>query len=264
MRPEGLKFRERHLVQETERRLRRFFEGSNRKFESYAPDNNEQNFFDLSQHCADLIGCVDSWFPLLLEFKIFDGKVLPSFKQTQHEGLKILNAYGIPVRYCFNREATMNSSDDVEFLDSLAACLADPLPSRKPSSQHESLLDLLMTNGEGAYKLAPLAFCEKNVFATARVAELSTARLLLLTDKTILSLSPEQGAKLVARLWHLEQSLAAKPTKDWKRLNDEVLRLRQSCAAMAAELAALEMSIDDESSDDPAEEQRPHWRPGFG
>jgi hypothetical protein len=239
----NLRFAERHLVKEAEKRLSRFFTSSGRTFKSYAPENNEQNFFDLGQHCADLIGCVDNWFPLLLEFKVFDGTVLPSFKKSQHEGLKILNAYGIPVRYCFNSSVSMQDLSDIEFLDSLSTCFADPLPTRKPSMDHDSLLDLIVRGEHGPHKLAPLAFCESSVFETADVAELTTARLLLLTDKHVLSLSPEQGSQIVTRLWQMQKTSSRKVTKDWKLLDNEIARLRLMRSELINGFTAVEKAF---------------------
>jgi hypothetical protein len=182
---------------------------------------------------------VDNWFPILLEFKLFDGSVLPSYKRIQHEGLKILNNHGIPIRYCFNATKELGALSDEQFLDSLLTCLAEPLPSRKPSLEHETLLELISDEPPDDYKLAPLAFCDHRLFGRAQVGALNTARLLILTDQNVASLSPNQGGEIVARLWEISTNGVAKPKKDWLQLDMEIIRLRGQVADIALEYKAV-------------------------
>lgn len=233
-------FTEDELVKETEVRLRNFFVARGQRFRSYTPGNTAQNFYRLDQYCADLLACVDDWYPLLLEFKLFDGRYLPSFKQTQHEGLLLLNKYGVPVRYCFNRTTEMAAAGDSEFLDALLTCEAEPLPSRTPVTTHPSLLDLLTEQEHGDHKLAPLAFCYVGLFETAKVAELNTARLLILADKSVLSLPAEHGKLLVERMWDQQKKKGQKPSKVLDELDDEIVRLRMSYSEIVADFQAIE------------------------
>ncbi|WP_241069321.1 hypothetical protein [Achromobacter insuavis] len=233
-------FTEDQLVKEAEVRLRNFFTARSRKFLSYTPENTSQNFYQLDQYCADLVACVDDWYPLLLEFKLFDGKYLPSFKKTQHEGLMLLNEHGVPVRYCFNRTPHMAVADDAEFLDALLTCEAKPLPSRTPVTTHSSLLNLLTKQEHGDHKLAPLAFCYSGVFEKAQVAELNTARLLILADTSVLSLPAQYGKQLVDRIWANQQKSGRKLGKVLQELQSEIIRLRMSYSELVAEFQAIE------------------------
>ncbi len=196
-----IKTKERFLVQEVDKRLADYFRRLDIPYLSCLPDNTEQNFFDLNQHCADLIGCAGTWKALLLEFKIHHEGILPSFKQIQHDGLLVLNKFGIPVEYCFNRAALPPTSTDDVFLSHLLVCDAAPLPGRKPALTHGTLLQRLQNLVTGTPpSLTPLAICDSSLFGTQRVAQLNTARLLILADGTVTHLGITEGRALVDSL----------------------------------------------------------------
>ena len=218
---------EHDLVQEVDDHLDRYFEKRGRiLYRSYLPRDSRQNFFDPSQHCADLIGCIGGWQPLLLEFKVLNDGVLPSFNKVQHAGLEILNSFGIPVQYCFNKLPFLCEAAEDLFLDNLLVCMAKPLPGRKPLLTHTSLLQRLNSVGTGAPpSLTPLAICDANLFGKARLGQLNTARILILSDGVVTNLSVDQGAALVRALLD---------NKNWGR-DKNVSRLRQDLDGLIAE-----------------------------
>ncbi|MBB6584608.1 hypothetical protein [Ralstonia solanacearum] len=224
---EETKTKERFLVQETDKRLANYFRPFGIKYSSCLPDNTEQNFFDLNQHCADLIGCAGAWAPLLLEFKVHYEGELPSFKETQHAGLVVLNKFGIPVEYCFNKAPPPSSSTDDEFLGNLLVCDALPLPGKKPVLTHDTLLRRLQDLRTGAPPaLTPLAICDSNLFETQQVSQLNTARLLILAGKTAKNLSIDEGRALVKELLTKRKWTGNKNVRSLQRNLDKLSKSR--------------------------------------
>ncbi|MHA6830976.1 hypothetical protein [Ralstonia pseudosolanacearum] len=224
---EEIKAKERFLVQETDKRIGNYFRQLGVKYSSCLPDNTEQNFFDLNQHCADLIGCAGTWKPLLLEFKVHYEGILPSFKKTQHAGLVVLNRFGIPVEYCFNRATPPPKSSDDEFLGNLLVCDALPLPGKTPDLTHGTLLRRLKNMGtETPPALTPLAICDSNLFETQRVSQLNTARLLILAGATVKHLGIEEGRALVDALLGNKQWEGNKNVRSLKRNLDTLKKSR--------------------------------------
>jgi len=221
-----IKVAEHDWVQEVDDRLRNYFDNRGMFYRSYVSRETRQNFFDLDQHCADLVGCIGGWQPLLLEFKVHHERVLPSFEKTQHEGLEVLNSFGIPVQYCFNKLPAPSEASDEEFLDNLLVCKATPLPGRRPALTHASLLQQLKSVGTGVPpSLTPLAICDARLFPKARLGQLNTARLLILADGLVSNLSIEDGVALVGALLG---------NKTWAR-DKNVSRLRQDLDALLSE-----------------------------
>lgn len=196
-----IKVAEHDWVQEVDGRLKSYFDNQGVLYRSYVSRETRQNFFDLDQHCADLIGCVGGWQPLLLEFKVHHERVLPSFEKTQHQGIEVLNSFGIPVQYCFNKLPAPAEATDEEFLENLLVCMATPLPGRRPALTHASLLHQLNSVGTGVPpSLTPLAICDARLFPKARLGQLNTARLLILADGLVSNLSIDNGVALVSAL----------------------------------------------------------------
>lgn len=268
---EGIKAAEHDLVQEVDDRLRGYFAGQGLSYQSYMPRETRQNFFDLDQHCADLIGCANGWQPLLLEFKVHHDRVLPSFEKTQHEGIEVLNSFGIPVQYCFNKLSITANASDEAFLENLLVCMATPLPGRRPVLTHSSLLHYLSSIGTGAPpSLTPLAICDARLFPRARLGQLNTARLLILADGFVSNLSIDNGVALVSallgnRTWARDKNLS-RLTRDLEALLTRRNELLASLSAAGWQerpdteinVEAAGQSVDDDPDDpDDAERNRP-------
>ncbi|SIT36570.1 conserved hypothetical protein [Paraburkholderia ribeironis] len=209
-----IKIKEHHLVKAADRHLRSYFQSIGTAYSSCLPANAEQNFFDLGQHCADLVSCVGDWQTLLLEFKVRHEGILPSFDSAQHAGLVVLNNFGIPVEYCFNKSVPLPKASDEAFLGNLLVCEALPLPNETPALTHPTLLQRISSMGSGVPpSLSPLAICDSALYEEERMGQLNTARLLILADGTATHLGLAEGTTLVEMLladkrWAKEKNLA--------------------------------------------------------
>lgn len=228
---------EEYLVQETDLRLYKYFASRGIEYTACTPSNTKQNFFDLDQHCADLVSCVSNWHPLLLEFKIHADDRLPSFKPVQHAGLQVLNDFGIPVQYCFNKNPIPGHCPDDVFLDNLLVCAAKPLPGKKPHLTHGSLFEMINQVGTGAPpSLTPFAICDSSLFPKQRISQLNTARLLVMSLEKVKSLTVEQGSILINAL--LSDKKWAK-NKNVVRLQQDLNGLRQESLNLVSSLSAV-------------------------
>jgi hypothetical protein len=209
-----IKIKEHHLVKAADRHLRSYFQSIGTAYSSCLPANAEQNFFDLGQHCADLVSCVGDWQTLLLEFKVRHDGILPSFDSAQHAGLVVLNNFDIPVEYCFNKTVPPPRASDEVFLGNLLVCKALPLPNETPALTHPTLLQRISSMGSGVPpSLTPLAVCDSALFDEERMGQLNTARLLILADGTATHLGLAEGTALVEMLladkrWAKEKNVA--------------------------------------------------------
>lgn len=238
---------EEYLVQETDLRLYKYFTSRGIEYTACTPGNTKQNFFDLDQHCADLVSCVSFWHPLLLEFKIHADDKLPSFKPVQHAGLQVLNDFGIPVQYCFNKNPIPAECSDDVFLDNLLVCAAKPLPGKKPHLTHGSLFEMINQVGTGAPpSLTPFAICDSGLFPKQRISQLNTARLLVMSLEKVSSLTVEQGSMLINAL--LSDKKWAK-NKNVVRLQQDLNSLRQESVDLVNSLSAVGWKLEALSSD---------------
>lgn len=99
-------FLEEELVDQIRHDLEKYFETLDHEGFVKCPDRLTQAFEDLDAFCGDLVAAYEEFGALILEVKVRasdeDAHFLPSYKEDQHLGLKVLQAADVPVYFAYN------------------------------------------------------------------------------------------------------------------------------------------------------------------